>query len=222
MRQHVLGLVLAGLAGSMIGAGCGAAPLTRDEQVRGLMAENRQLQQQLGACEQKVAALTASGAKPVAAVPAPPEDAWRAVAVRFGKFSGVVGAGGAPSDQRLKIVLEPLDATGDVVKRAGRIDLEAWLLAADGKPQALLHRWSLPEDQLRQTWLSGLGTYAYVMRFPWPGGRRPAADKLLVKAKFTCLDGTVLAADTEIPLAPAVAAPKPEPAKPTAEKAPAK
>ena len=222
MRQHVLGLVLAGLAGSMIGAGCSAAPLTRDELVQSLMAENRQLQQQLGACEQKVAALTAAGAKPVAAVPAVSEDPWRAVAVRFGKFSGVVGAGGAPSDQRLKVVLEPLDATGDVVKRAGRLDLEAWLPASDGKPEVLLHRWSLPEDQLRQTWLSGLGTYAYVMKFPWPGGNRPAADKLLVKAKFTCLDGTVLAADTEIPLPSAATAAAPGPAEKAAEKAPGK
>ena len=206
------------LASTFFAAGCGG-PLGRDEEVRMLMARNRQLEDGLLASEKKVAELTAPGARP-APLPAAPEDPFRPVAVRFSPYGGVVDTGGPVGSERLKVVLELVDATGDRVKRAGRLDLEAlapgpatpgqspatpWRRPA-GQPPRPYHQWKFSADDLRQTWLSGLGAYGYILRLPWPGGRRLEGDRLLLRARFTTLAGEVLTAETEITL-PAAAAP---------------
>ncbi len=192
------------LASTFFAAGCGG-PLGRDEEVRMLMARNRQLEDGLLASEKKVAELTAAGARP-APLPAAPEDPFRPVAVRFSPYGGVVDTGGPVGSERLKVVLELVDATGDRVKRAGRLDLEALAPGPAGQPPRPYHQWKFSADELRQTWLSGLGAYGYILRLPWPGGRRLEGDRLLLRARFTTLAGEVLTAETEITL-PAAAAP---------------
>ena len=198
MRERcAVGVLLAGVGLGLAGAGCSTTSLSHDEQVRMLMTRDRRSQEELLAAQQRIAQLTASGAQPVAA-PAPAEDPFRPVAVRFGKYSGVLDENLPATQQRLKIVIELLDATGDAVKRAGSLDLEALTPPAQaGQP---FHRWTFSVDELRQTWLSGLGTYGYILKLPWPAGRAPAGDRLLLRAKFTTLSGEVLAAETAIPL----------------------
>jgi hypothetical protein len=191
----------------LAGAGCSTTSLSHDEQVRMLMARDRRSQEELLAAQKRIAQLTASGAQPAPpfSLGGPAEDPFRPVAVRFGKYSGVLNENRPASEQRLKIVIELLDATGDAVKRAGSLDLEALTPPAQaGQP---FHRWTFSVDELRQTWLSGLGTYGYILKLPWPAGRAPAGDRLLLRAKFTTLSGEVLAAETDIPLPrPAAAA----------------
>ena len=199
--------ILGCLAAAAIASGCNRGPLSPDEEVRLLVATNRDLEQKLLASEQRVADLTASGAvaKPV---PPAPEDPYRPVAVRFGRFTGGIGPGGAPGDERLKVVLEPVDAEGDLVKQAGSLVLEAFEPAGKDQPPKPYHRWEFPLEDLAKTWIDMFGVRGYVLKLAWPAGRKPAADALLLRAKFTTLSGEVLTAETEARVGP----PKPAPA----------
>jgi hypothetical protein len=192
-------MLLVAVAVASVGAGCGGGAISSDERIQMLMDKDRHQQEELLACQQKVAQLQASGAKPTP-VPVPPEDPFAPVAIRFSPYTGVVDADRGPAHERLKIVLEPLDASGDVVKRAGSLDLEALESAGEGKPPKPYHVWAFPMPELIQTWLSGLGAYAYILRLPWPDGRPPAGNLLILRARFTTLGGAVLSAETEIPL----------------------
>jgi hypothetical protein len=207
---------------AIVGAGCSATSLSRDEQNQVLMAKDRRLQEELHAAQQKIASLTASGAQPRPAA-AMPEDPFRAVAVRFNPHSGVVDENRPPADQRLRVILEPLDATGDVVKRAGSLELEAFEPAPAAGPapgaataagERLYRLWTFSANDLAQTWLSGLGTYAYVLKLPWPDARPPAGQVLRLRARLKTLSGQVLQAEMEIPLrAPAATKASPPPTK---------
>ena len=232
MRERcAIGVLLAGVGLGLAGAGCATTSLSRDEQIQMLMARDGRSQEELQAAQQRIAQLTASGAQPRAA-PAPVEDPFRPAAVRFGKYSGVLDENRPATQQRLRVIIELLDASGDVVKRAGSLDLEALTPPAGSekvsgtlrlkvpdtfsdRPGAAppaqagqpFHRWTFSVDELRQTWLSGLGTYGYILKLPWPGGRAPAGDRLVLRARFTTLSGEVLTAEAEMPLPlPAAAA----------------
>ncbi len=200
-RRWAVVVVLAGFALGLGGTGCAmGTPISRDEQVRLLMEKNRRLQAELQDSQQKVGDLTAAGRTPA---PAPaPEDPYRACRVQVGSLSGVVDRGGGPAKERLRLIIYPVDASGDVVKRAGRLDLEILEPGPKGQPPKPFGHWSLPADELALTWLSGLGEYGYVLRLPWPQGKPPAAETLLVRAKFMTFDGRTLATEAEVPVAP--------------------
>jgi len=184
------------LAALILSAGC-QGPLTRGERVEMLMTRSARLEEELLATRQRLAELEGSG-RPAAEAAKTVEDPFRAVALRFGKFTGGLNADGRPGDQRLKVVLEPLDAEGDVVKRAGSLELETLELVGD-KPRPFAE-WKWARHQFAKTWLSGLGLYAYVLKLDWPGGKPPASDRVLLRARFTTLEGEVLEAEREITL----------------------
>jgi hypothetical protein len=181
----------------ILAAGCAGQPLSRGEKVEMLMARSARLEEELFATRQRLAELEGTG-RPAPEAAKAVEDPFRAVALRFGKFTGGLAADGQPGDQRLKVVLEPLDAEGDVVKRAGSLDLEAVELVGD-KPRTLAD-WKWTRQEFAKTWLSGLGLYAYVLKLDWPGGKPPASDRVLLRARFTTLSGEVLSAEQEITL----------------------
>ncbi|HET6441022.1 MAG TPA: hypothetical protein VFH53_01495 [Phycisphaerae bacterium] len=187
---------LAAAAVLALAAGC-QGPLSRDEKVEMLMTRSARLEEELLATRQRLAELEGTG-RPAPEAAKAVEDPFRAVALRFGKFTGGLAADGRPGDQRLKVVLEPLDAEGDVVKRAGSLDLEAVELVG-GKPRTLAE-WKWTRQEFAKTWLSGLGLHAYVLKLDWPGGKPPASDRVLLRARFTTLSGEVLSAEQEITL----------------------
>jgi hypothetical protein len=63
------------------------------------------------------------------------------------------------------------------------------------------------ELDFARTWLSGFGVWGYVLKLPWPDGRPPATARLLLRGRFTPLDGKPLRAEKEIALDPPPAAP---------------
>jgi hypothetical protein len=187
---------LAAAAALILSAGC-QGPLTRGEKVEMLMARSARLEEELLATRQRLAELEGTG-RPAPEAAKAVEDPFRAVALRFGKFTGGLAADGRPGDQRLKVVLEPLDGEGNVVKRAGSLELEAVELVG-GKPRKIAE-WKWTREEFAKTWLSGLGLYAYVLKLDWPGGKPPASDRVLLRARFTTLEGEVLSAEQEITL----------------------
>ena len=201
MKPSIHGAVL--LAGALltVAGGCGDATLSRDESVRALMAQNRDLQDQLLAAEDRIADLTAAGAKPTPR-PTLPEDPYRALAVRFGPGTVVVDEDNHAGPERLHVVVQPIDAEGDVVKRAGRLQLEALRPAADGSEPTSYHIWTFPQKDLAETWVNALGVRGYVLTLEWPDGRPAAGEAILVRAAFTTLGGETLQAQRRLPLAP--------------------
>ena len=179
-------------------AGCAGQAISDKDQVRILTETNRDLQSRLVASEQRVAELMAAGARPVA-IQSQPADPFRPVALRFSKYTGVLEdtPGG-----RLKVILEPLDAEGDLVKRAGGLVLEALVPGEPDKPPDPFHTWTFPVDELRETWISTLGVRGYVLKLPWPEGRRPPGKTLILRAAFTPLGAEALRAETQVPLMP--------------------
>jgi len=195
MRRRVVGAA-AGLAAALAAlAGCAPTPLSRDAQVEALLKENRRVEDLLIASENRVARLSEAG-KPPPEAPPKIEDPFVAVALRFGKYTDILGASGKPADERLKVVLEPLDGEGDAVKRLGALELEAFEGdAVMAKPFAA---WRFPPEELAKTWLSGVGTYAYVLKLPWPADRPPKAGPVHLRARFTPLGGGPLEAETTL------------------------
>jgi len=199
-RRHPI-LLLAWAAAVTLGAGCAPGPhLSREDQIRLLMTRNRELAEKLLDAEQRATDLQRSGATPAPARPAP-DDPFRAIAVRFGPDTGGLDTDGAAGDERLKVIVQPLDAEGDVVKRAGHLVLEAFEPQGEGIPPKPYHRWQLGPEELAETWIGSLGTRGYVLKWPWPGGRMPAADTLVLRATFTTLSGDALVAEAEVPVA---------------------
>lgn len=186
---------LLGAAFAVALVGCGQAPPLSDRQhVELLMQKNRQAEDRLLAAEHRLAALAAQVPADESAPPPPPapHDPFRAIALRFSKFTTVLHAGEGLANERLKVVLEPLDAEGDVVKRAGSLVLEAFEELGD--PPRLYHRWTFNADEVPEMWLSGPGLYAYVLKLPWPG-LPPRRNRLRLRAAFTTLAGDVLQAE---------------------------
>ncbi len=193
-------VLLAGAALAVAG-GCGDATLSRDESVRALMAQNRELQDHLLAAEDRIADLTAAGAEAAERPPAP-ADPFRALAVRFVDPTGPVDEDGTPGPERLHVVLQPLDAEGDVVKRAGRLRLEVLRPGADGGEPTSYPIWTFPQNDLAETWVDMLGVRGYVLTLRWPGDRPAAGEALLLRAAFTTLAGETLRAERRLPPAP--------------------
>ena len=193
--------LIALLAGTLLplAAGCGDGLISRDDYVQALMEQNRQLETDLLAAEKTVAELQAGGARPQP-LPEPPQDPYRPVAIRLGTTTAALDTDGDGRPDRLKVVLEPLDAEGDVVKRAGRLDLEALLPQGDDTPPQPYHAWTFSQEDVAQTWIGSLGIRAYVMKLRWPQGRPPEGKTLLVRARFTPLAGEALTAETTVPL----------------------
>ena len=193
MDAHRLWLGALAAALAAVSGGCAARTLTRPEQAEALVQKNRRLEDDLLAARRRMAQLEAGGAAPAAPAPAPPADPFRAVAVRFGRFTGGLDSDGKPGCERLRVFLEPLDAEGDVVKRAGALDLEL-LEAGAGEPR-LLGRWAWSAGELAQAWLSGFGIYAYVLKLDWPAGPPAPGSRLILRGAFTPLGGEALAAE---------------------------
>ena len=114
-RRWAVVVVLAGFALGLGGTGCAmGTPISRDEQVQLLMEKNRRLQAELQDSQQKVGDLTAAGHIPSPAQA--PEDPYRAVSLQVGSLSGVVDRSGGPAKERLRLIIYPVNASGDVVK----------------------------------------------------------------------------------------------------------
>jgi len=207
MRRGTIAQVLGWTALLLGAAGCSGPALSPAERAEMLMARSARLEEELLAARRQLAQLTEAGKSATEATePAamPPEDPFRAVAVRFGKYTGGLDTDGHPGDERLKVILEPLDAEGDVVKRAGALALEA-LEPTSGEPR-LYAQWKWSREELARTWLSGLGLYGYVLKLDWPEGRPPESGRLLLRARFTTLSEEVLSVEKEVSIRRAAAA----------------
>ena len=86
--------------------------------------------------------------------------------IKLGRLTGGADLDPArPGHEGLKVYLTPLDETGDQLKAAGTITVEAFDLSrGEG---AKIGTWMFDVPAARETWTSVLNRYNYVLTCPW-------------------------------------------------------
>jgi hypothetical protein len=200
MRTAFLALI-----GVVVGfAGCAPDPLTMQERLEVMVQMNKQLQLELLERDRRIAEL---GGGQASARPQSPvddlkpgltqaEDPFKPVAINFNRLTGGY-RGEGPGDEGIRVVFAPEDGRGDVVKRAGALELDLYDLALEGKDQKIGH-WEFTVDQLSRAWVSGLGINTYSLKLKWANGQAPKHRELTLLARFVTLDGRNLTQQTHI------------------------
>jgi len=179
-------------------AGCAPPAFTPDQRMDILLREKRHLEEQVRQRELRIAELSDKPSittSPQESLVQAEQDPFRAVALRFNRHTAGVNIDGRPGDDHIKVILQPLDAEGDAVKRIGSVRLEIFTVASDRNERVGI--WEFTTDQMSRHWLTGpLGLYGYVLRLDWPKGKPPAHNTLNLQARFRTLDGRELKATT--------------------------
>ncbi len=186
-------------------AGCSPDPLTLQERLHIANAMVRDLQLELLSRDRRIAEL-AGGETSTLPQKGPDnlnsgrlarDDPFRAVKISFSRVTGGLDLDGKPGDEGVRVVLLPEDAEGDVVKRAGTVEIDLFDLALVGGNQRIGH-WNFTVDQVAHEWVGGFGVDSYSFELKWPGDRLPQHRELTVSARFTTLDGRKLSAQKAI------------------------
>ncbi len=85
--------------------------------------------------------------------------------IRIGRHTGLYDKTRDGQPDSLVVYLEPLDATQDVIKAAGAVNVELWDLAAPPE-QAKAARWTVGAKELKTLWGRGLTGAYYRLIFP--------------------------------------------------------
>ena len=181
--------------------GCSPDPLTLQERLYIATAMVRDLQLELLERDRLIAQLAGGNANtlPQKEVDNPNpkwlvrDDPFRAVKISLSRVTGGLDLDGKPGDEGIRVVLQPKDAEGDVVKRAGTVQIALFDLAITGGNQRVGH-WSFTVDQVAHEWVGGFGVSSYSFELKWPGDWRPQRRELTVVVRFTTLDGRKLTA----------------------------
>ncbi len=176
-------------------AGCGAPNKANIE----LRKQNQQLQNQVRELRQTheadVASMQALQSKG-GVKPALPEQRLEKLftvhGLRLGRLTG--GYQARPDqkwDDGLKVYAVPTDGSGQDLKAAGTIAVEAFDLSLSGDQR--IGKWTFDVDQAKNNWQGGV-LYMYVLECPWQ--TKPQHRQLTIKVSFTDeLTGRVVMAE---------------------------
>lgn len=196
--------LLAALGLVVVAAGCAPDPLTLEQRVQLMVYQSEKLQNEIYELNRRIAELSPGGSG--SAVPqyspdrlaSESDDPFRAVTIGLHRVTGGLDLDGQAGDDGLRVVVQPKDAGGDVVKRAGALEIELFDLAID-QGERRLGQWEFTVDQAAKEWVSGiLGASGYSFQIPWPGGKAPEHDHLTVLVRMTTLDGRPLTAQKDV------------------------
>jgi hypothetical protein len=101
----------------------------------------------------------------------------------IGSLSGGDDYDDIPGHDGITLYLQPTDKDGDALKVAGTIRVELYDLA-NPPDENLLGVVDIPLEKARELWYGKLMTNHYTVKFPWPGGRKPAHPDVTVRASF--------------------------------------
>ncbi|HEY3244327.1 MAG TPA: hypothetical protein VGM03_13355 [Phycisphaerae bacterium] len=92
---------------------------------------------------------------------------------------------GQPGDDGVTAFIRPRDADGDILKAAGRIEVDLFDLTMPGNPVALARRVVEDEKDLLKSWYGKFLTNHYAVQCPWEPDKPPQHDEVLVRVTFT-------------------------------------
>jgi hypothetical protein len=160
-------------------AGCengqeGAAVVDEMEVLR---AANVQLSDELAQSQEQIQVL--SGLGPEVRL----ENVYDLQGVKLTRFTNLYDKDGDGTKEKLIVYLKPEDKEGDAVKASGTVDVELWDLAR-GEGEALVGKWHVDAQHLRQQWFATMVAINYRLLFD-VGDLVEGDEKLVVKVVFT-------------------------------------
>lgn len=118
-------------------------------------------------------------------------------------MSGGMDRDETPGDEVLSVLLSPRDATGQILRADGTIEMTIYDLSKPGDQQ-LLGTWTFDEDLARKQWHSGLIGKGFHLNIKWR--TPPSSDEVLVHCRFTTVDNRSFDTKTSLTVTPEVAA----------------
>ena len=90
-----------------------------------------------------------------------------------------------PGDDKLSVLLQPLDGDGDLLKLGGSIELDLFDYTLPTDQQRIGH-WTFGPDDVRKAWHRGLMASGYLFELPWQTS--PASPELVLHGRLTAPD----------------------------------
>ncbi len=164
---------------------------TKEIQYRELLDEHDRTQEHNRALQREIEALR-KGKKLSAEQAAQIFNLKRIV---LGRLTGGQDRDNKAGDDALLLVVEPRDGADHVIKAPGT--LQVWTLEINGQGiKTPANDWTIPADELRRAWKSGLLSNGYVLTLPWK--TYPLSEKMRVGVRLTTPDGRVFETDKDI------------------------
>ena len=153
------------------------------KQIQGLEGEIARLSQQHQADAATIRGLgERNGTTPVLE-PGRLDKLFTTHAIHVGRLTGGADLDPSrPGDEGIKVYVNTLDQTGDMIKSAGSFVVEAFDLADSESPR--VGRWEFPVEKAQDNWHSFLMRYEYVLTAPWQQAV-PRHPEVTIKVTFT-------------------------------------
>ena len=142
-----------------------------------LRAENAQLSEALAQSREQIQVLSGLGAEVRL------ENVYDLHAVKLARFTNLYDKDNDGKKEKLIVYLKPEDEDGDAVKASGTVDVELWDLGR-GEEEALVGKWHVDAQSLKQQWLAAMVTTGYRLIFD-VGELVEGDEELVVKMVFT-------------------------------------
>ena len=134
-------------------------------------SENRQLKKQL---------LVLHGLKDEAKL----KDLYDLKTIKVTRYTNLYDKDKDGKKDKLKVYIQPMDRSGDIVKTPGAVDVELWDLNRDNG-KARLSRWHIKPDELKKLWVTTMFTANYRLTFDVADKINEFEEPLTVKVTFT-------------------------------------
>jgi len=113
-----------------------------------------------------------------------PEDIYDLQKIRIWRYTNLYDKDEDGKLESLIVYLQPVDSDGDVIKAAGRVEVQLWDLNRD-EAHALLATWNVSPDEIKKEWYATVLASNYRLIFDISKLINKYEKPLTVKVKFT-------------------------------------
>jgi len=113
-----------------------------------------------------------------------PEKIYALQNVRIGRYTNLYDKDKDGKEEKLIVYLQPIDDEGDVIKAAGKVDVELWDLNKKSE-NAKIGQWRVEPDELKKLWFATVITINYRLTFDISDKVDKFETPLTVKITFT-------------------------------------
>jgi hypothetical protein len=100
-----------------------------------------------------------------------------------------------PGDDRLTVLLMPVDRDGELLRLPGKVELELFDMTLPGDRQRI-GQWTFTPEQTRARWLRSLLSAGYQYQLDWQ--ERPHSNELTLHGRLTTADGRQFDATSQV------------------------